>query len=306
MKFTVINLKNSDFTQANLTGIIFGETEDIVYSKWGHGEDDTPFSIHSDGNVFKWDKNKKTPTLIRKLDNHDILPPVDICFPANSTELFIGGQLHTEDKGENRTSNPVHLGIENWGNFLVYYKNNRIIVFDVKNVNHDCTITQEKVSALYLNSLEKFLAYIVNKQQVFLHDIKASHTTEIELKDCSFPATAVAVNQKGCLFVGFDNGEIKCFKRNAKTNELSLTWGERIHEKAVKNLSLNVTSDQLLSCGADKKINIVDAINGKKKHQLQMLLNCKGMIIKGVTGLTKEKKTELIARGAVEQEETRY
>jgi hypothetical protein len=68
-------------------------------------------------------------------------------------------------------------------------------------------------------------------------------------------------------------------------------------------MSLNITSDQLLSCGADKKINIVDASNGKKKHRLQMLLNCDGMKIEGVKGLTDEKRAELIERGAVESRE---
>ena len=112
----------------------------------------------------------------------------------------------------------------------------------------------------------------------------------------SSSVTSVAINQEGNdIFIGFEDGEIHCYKKNNET----LTWRHPIHAKAVRNISFNAVSNQLLSCGADKRISIIDAKTGERKNQLQMLLKCERMNIKGAKGLSPQKTEELINRGAI-------
>ena len=294
-------LENSDFTNADLTNIVLGETDDILFSKWGQQPEELPHSIHSDGNLFKWEITKKTPEQVFQIGRQDIIPPYDICFYDGSKELFIGGALLAEKEGrEKKIQRPKLLSIDSSGSFIACYKNNRIIVFDVQGVNNLLTIPQKGVSTLYLSPGGKFLAYVVTKKEVYFQGITDSSARTIESKDNSSSATSIAINQEGSnLFVGFENGEIKGYQRDNGKDVFTLIWSQPVHEKAVRNISLNAFSNQLLSCGADKKICIVDAKDGQKKQQLQMLLKCKGMKIKNAKGLSVEKIDELKKRGAV-------
>lgn len=294
-------LEDSDFTNANLTNIVLGETEDIVYSKWGQGPEELPHSIHSDGNLYKWEIPQNTPSIISQIIKQDVIPPYDICFHNSSMELFIGGVLQTEkEKKENKIQSPKLLSIDNTGNFVSYYKNNRIMVFEVRSASKLCTIWQKDVSALYLSPGGKFFAYVVNKKEVYFHHIINSLSGVINLKENSSSVTSIAINQEcSDIFVGFENGKIQCYQSNNDANVFALTWCQQIHEKPIRNISLNAVGNQLLSCGADKKIIIIDVKSGEKKQQLQMLLKCNGMKIKNAKGLSAEKRDELISRGAV-------
>ena len=300
--FENADLRDSDFRGATLTNIVLGDTEDIVYAKWGPISDEIPYSIHSDGNLFNWKLTTQTPLLVSQY-NKDILPPCDISFPGNSLVLFIGGVLQEEKKLRETivAQEPTLLRIGNPGRFIAFYKKNRIIVFDVKKVKNLCTFFQQHVSALYIGLGGKYLSYVVDKKKVYYRDINSKTPNTVEIKENTSPITGIAVDKNGVyVFVGFDNGEIHCYKKNNETIGFSRIWNRIVHDKAVKNLSYNDNSLLLLSCSADKKISITYGENGNSKYQpLKMILKCKGMKIKGAIGLPSKIRDELIRRGAV-------
>jgi len=295
------DLRDSDFTCATLTNIVLGETEDIVYSKWGPISEEIPYSIHFDGNLFKWEVSKQTPLPPSKIKTNIILP-CDISFPNGLPEVFIGGALVDDNQDDDAfMQKPTLLSIDNTGQFIVFYKKNRIIVFDVKELNNLYTNFKKSVTALYLGYGGKFMAYIIDKKEVYYGEMVPPFSDNLlDVKDNSSPVTGIAVDQMGSIvYLGFENGEIQCYTKNSESNSFNFDWGNTIHEKAVKNISYNDATHRLLSCGADKKIIITDGKNGQKKHRLQMLLKCSGMKIKDVIGLTPEKEQELLSRGAI-------